>query len=117
MAKFIGDAAMAVFGLKELHEDDALRAVRTAVEMRDALARMNQEHFTPRYGVAPATRTGVNTGTVAGRGIDPDRTTAGDAANAAARLQQHAEPGEILLPRPDVPARSWIVEAERLPPL
>ena len=83
---------MAVFGLTELHEDDALRAVRAAVEMRETLAQMNDD-FMPRYGVALATRTGINTGTVAGRGIVPDRNfVAGDAANAAARLQQQPSP-------------------------
>src|SRR5216117_1019017 len=51
--KFVGDAVMAVFGVPELHEDDAVRAVRAAVEMRDAL---------PELGVEA--RIGVNTGEV-----------------------------------------------------
>ena len=97
LAKFIGDAVMAVYGLTELHEDDALRAVRSAVEMRETLAQLNED-FEQRYGVVLATRTGINTGTVAGKGLVPDRNfVAGDAANTAARLQQAAEPGEILL--------------------
>jgi class 3 adenylate cyclase len=90
LAKFIGDAVMAVYGLTELHEDDALRAVRTAVEMRETLARLNAG-FEQRYGVVLATRTGINTGTVAGKGLVPDRNfVAGDTANTAARLQQTA---------------------------
>ena len=97
LAKFIGDAVMAVYGLTELHADDALRAVRSAVEMRETLARLNED-FEERYGVILATRTGINTGTVAGKGLVPDRNfVAGDTANTAARLQQAAEPGEILL--------------------
>jgi class 3 adenylate cyclase/tetratricopeptide (TPR) repeat protein len=97
LAKFIGDAVMAVFGLTELHEDDALRAVRAAVEMRATLARLN-EGLEQRYGVSLVTRTGINTGTVAGAGIAPDRNfVSGDTANIAARLQQHAPPGEIVL--------------------
>jgi class 3 adenylate cyclase/tetratricopeptide (TPR) repeat protein len=112
LAKFIGDAVMAVYGLTELHEDDALRAVRTAVEMRDTLARLNQD-FEQRYGVVLATRTGINTGTVAGKGLVPDRNfVAGDTANTAARLQQAAEPGEILLAESSYRLARGSVEAE-----
>jgi class 3 adenylate cyclase/tetratricopeptide (TPR) repeat protein len=117
LAKFIGDAVMAVFGLTELHEDDALRAVRAAIEMRQTLARLNDD-FERRYGVALATRTGLNTGTVAGKGIVPDRNfVAGDAANAAARLQQRAEAGEILLAESTYRLVRDAVDAERLAPL
>ena len=112
LAKFIGDAVMAVYGLTELHEDDALRAVRTAVEMRETLARLNED-FEQRYGVVLATRTGINTGTVAGKGLVPDRNfVAGDAANTAARLQQAAEPGEILLAESSYRLVRGSVEAE-----
>lgn len=118
LAKFIGDAAMAVFGLTELHEDDALRAVRAAAEMRDALTHLNEDLFVSRYGVELAARTGINTGTVAGKGIDADRNfVAGDAANVAARLQQHAGPGEILLADATYRLVRDSVEAERLAPL
>jgi len=93
--KFIGDAIMAVFGVPVLHEDDALRAVRAAAEMRDALARLNVELERDR-GVTIQTRTGVNTGeVVAGSGNQTMAT--GDAVNTAARLEQHAAPGDILL--------------------
>jgi class 3 adenylate cyclase len=61
--KFIGDAIMAVFGIPTLHEDDALRAVRAAAEMREELARLN-ERLERQHGVRIATRTGVNTGQV-----------------------------------------------------
>src|SRR5256885_6990093 len=61
--KFIGDAVMAVFGVPKLHEDDALRAVRAAADMRDALAGLNDELRAER-GVEIATRTGVDTGAV-----------------------------------------------------
>jgi class 3 adenylate cyclase/tetratricopeptide (TPR) repeat protein len=82
--KFIGDAVMAVFGVPVVHEDDALRACRAAVEMRDAL---------PELGVAG--RIGVNSGEVlAGTG---ERLATGDAVNVAARLEQVAEPGEVLI--------------------
>ena len=61
--KFIGDAIMATFGIPRAHEDDALRAVRAAAEMRDALKRLNQE-FERDWGVTMVTRTGLNTGEV-----------------------------------------------------
>jgi class 3 adenylate cyclase/tetratricopeptide (TPR) repeat protein len=112
LAKFIGDAVMAVYGLTELHEDDALRAVRTAVEMRETLTRLNED-FEQRYGVVLATRTGINTGPVAGKGHLPERNfVAGDTANIAARLQQSAEPGEILLGEPTFRLVRGSVEAE-----
>src|SRR5687767_12164204 len=59
--KFIGDAVMAAFGIPVVHEDDALRAVRAAGEMREALAALNQELRT-EYGIELGTRTGINTG-------------------------------------------------------
>src|SRR5688500_19379536 len=61
--KFIGDAVMAVFGIPAVHEDDALRAVRAAVEMREALATLNADLVAQR-GISIATRTGINTGVV-----------------------------------------------------
>ena len=82
--KFIGDAVMAVFGVPVAHEDDALRACRAAVEMRDAL---------PGLGVEA--RIGPNTGEVL-TGTE-ERLATGDAVNVAARLEQAAEPGEVLL--------------------
>jgi class 3 adenylate cyclase/tetratricopeptide (TPR) repeat protein len=82
--KFIGDAVMAVFGVPQVHEDDALRACRAAVEMRDAL---------PELGVQA--RIGVNTGEVV-TGTQ-ERLATGDAVNVAARLEQAAQPGEILI--------------------
>ena len=82
--KFIGDAVMAVFGVPVVHEDDALRAVRVAVEMRDAF---------PELGVEG--RIGVTTGEVVA-GTE-ERLATGDAVNVAARLEQVAQPGEILI--------------------
>ena len=95
--KFIGDAVMAVFGIPVLHEDDALRAVRAAAEMRERLVALNAELERDR-GVTIATRTGVNTGeVVAGDGAGGQSFATGDAVNVAARLEQAAAPGEILI--------------------
>ena len=81
--KFIGDAVMAVFGIPVLHEDDALRAVRAASEMRARLAALNEE-LERDWGVTIAVRTGVNTGeVVAGDGSEGQRFATGDAVNVA----------------------------------
>jgi class 3 adenylate cyclase/tetratricopeptide (TPR) repeat protein len=95
--KFIGDAIMAVFGLPLVHEDDALRAVRAAAEMRDELARLNEE-LERDYGVRLENRTGINTGeVVSGDPGSGQRLVTGDAVNVAARLEQAAVPGQVLL--------------------
>ncbi|MEA2544911.1 MAG: hypothetical protein QOI09_184, partial [Chloroflexota bacterium] len=95
--KFIGDAIMAVFGIPTLHEDDALRAVRAADEMRVALGQLNEELEHER-GVTIATRTGIPTGeVVAGDPSTGQTLVTGDTVNTAARLEQAAGAGEILL--------------------
>ena len=102
--KFIGDAVMAVFGVPVLHEDDALRAVRAALEMRDAL---------PEIGVQA--RIGVNTGEVVTG--TAERLATGDAVNVAARLEQAALPGEVLLGAQTVQLVRDAVEVEAVEPL
>jgi class 3 adenylate cyclase len=92
--KFIGDAVMAVFGVPAVHEDDALRAVRSAEELRSGLGDLNDE-LERSYGTRLELRMGVNTGVVV-TGTQ-ERLATGDAVNVAARLEQAAEPGEILL--------------------
>src|SRR5438876_1907321 len=95
--KFIGDAVMAVFGIPELHEDDALRAVRAATELREALARLNDE-LEPELGVRIGMRVGVNTGeVVAGDGTGGQMLVTGDPVNVAKRLEEAARTGEILV--------------------
>jgi len=95
--KFIGDAVVAVLGIPLAHEDDALRAVRAAAELRTALARLNAE-LVRDYGVTLELRTGVNTGEVlAGDPAVAQALVLGDTVNVAARLEQAASPGEILL--------------------
>jgi class 3 adenylate cyclase len=102
--KFIGDAVMAVFGVPAVHEDDALRAARAAVEMRDAL---------PTLGVAG--RIGVTTGEVV-TGTE-ERLATGDPVNVAARLQQAAGPGEVLISASTFALIRDAVSAERLAPV
>jgi class 3 adenylate cyclase/tetratricopeptide (TPR) repeat protein len=102
--KFIGDAVMAVFGVPQAHEDDALRAVRAAAEMREAL---------PELGVQA--RIGVNTGEVV-TGTE-ERLATGDAVNVAARLEQAAQPGEILLGGETLRLVLGAVETQAIAPL
>jgi class 3 adenylate cyclase/tetratricopeptide (TPR) repeat protein len=95
--KFIGDAVMAVFGIPELHEDDALRAVRAATELREALARLNDE-LEPELGVRIGMRVGVNTGeVVAGDGTGGQMLVTGHPVNVAKRLEEAARTGQILV--------------------
>jgi class 3 adenylate cyclase/tetratricopeptide (TPR) repeat protein len=107
--KFVGDAIMAVFGIPDVHEDDALRALRAANDMRERLQTLNEE-FESEWGVRLRIRIGVNTGEVVAG--DPSRGQAfvsGDAVNVAARLEQAAAPDEIL-----VGERTWRLGAEAI---
>jgi len=102
--KFIGDAVVGVFGVPVVHEDDALRACRAAVEMRDAL---------PELGLRG--RIGVNTGVVVT--TTGETLATGDAMNVAARLEQGAEPGEVLIGAGTYALVSAAVDAETVEPL
>jgi class 3 adenylate cyclase/tetratricopeptide (TPR) repeat protein len=102
--KFIGDAVMAVFGVPVLHEDDALRAVRSAADMRDALP-----------GLGLQGRIGVTTGEVV-TGTE-ERLATGDAVNVAARLEQAAQPGEVLIGQPTLALVGEAAEVEAVEPL
>ncbi len=99
--KFIGDAVMAVFGIPQVHEDDALRATRAALELRDSVTELEL-------------RIGVNTGeVVAGTG---ETLVTGDAVNVAARLEQAAAPGDVLLGEQTYRLVRDAVEAEPVEP-
>ena len=102
--KFIGDAVMAVFGVPTLHEDDAQRACRAAVEMRDAFAELG---ISGRIGVTSGE---VVTGTA-------ERLATGDAVNVAARLEQAAAPGEVLIGAETLALARGAVSTEPIEPL
>jgi len=97
--KFAGDAVLAVFGIPQAHEDDPERAVRAALAVRDSFVSFTYR-VQGRHGAEVGLRIGVNTGEVvsgreaAARG---ELMVSGDAVNVAARLQQHADPGEVLV--------------------
>jgi len=91
--KFIGDAVMVVFGVPQVHEDDAERAVRAALVMRDAIADLEAEM---RVGLA--VRIAVNSGeVVTGAGDERQFLVTGDVVNVAARLQQGADAGDVVV--------------------
>jgi class 3 adenylate cyclase/tetratricopeptide (TPR) repeat protein len=110
--KFIGDAVMAVFGLPRAHEDDALRAVRAALDMQRAVERMNAslaERQVPDLRI----RIGINTGEVV-TGDDAATLATGDAVNTAKRLEEAASAGEILI---GAVTERLVRHASRLTPL
>lgn len=93
--KFVGDAVMAVFGLPQTHEDDALRAVRAGAIIRDGTKRLGEELALP---FPLRVRVGVSSGPVAtGSGPADQLLVTGPTVNLAARLQQAAEPDEVLV--------------------
>ena len=95
--KFIGDAVMAVFGIPVLHEDDALRAVRAALEMQEAVVQLNRG-LRRDWDLELSIRTGVNTGeVVAGEAETAQTLVTGDAVVVAKRLEESAAPDEIQL--------------------
>src|SRR5688500_18194644 len=95
--KFIGDAVMGVFGVPVVHEDDALRGVRAALEMRERLRRLNEALVSER-GVRVDVRIGLNTGeVVAGESSDGQRLVTGDIVNVAKRLEEAAAQDEVMI--------------------
>ena len=112
--KFAGDAVMAAFGIPVSHEDDALRAARAAFEIQAGVAALS-ERLAAEHGIRLQVRVGIAAGEVVATPADKrQRFVAGDAVGVAARLQQAAAPGEIVVG--EVVAR-LIDHAARLEPL
>jgi class 3 adenylate cyclase/tetratricopeptide (TPR) repeat protein len=115
--KYIGDAIMAVFGLPRAHEDDAIRACLAATSMRERLVVLNAELFT-RWGTTLTNRTGIYTGeVVTGDPATGLRLVTGDAVNTAARLEQAAPAGEILVGESTYALAAHAVEVEAVEPV
>lgn len=108
--KFMGDGVVAVFGVPAVHEDDALRAVRAAGELRDLLGTLNVE-LDRDYRVSLELRIGVDTGEVI---ADVSGMATGDVMHVAARLEQAAQPGEILIGEQTLQLARGAVEVERI---
>ncbi len=119
--KYIGDAVMAVFGLPIAHEDDPVRAVRAALGMQAALRDFNEE----RRALDPTAdmlqmRIGINTGEVVAASEvaeGSDFLITGDPVNVAARLQQAASPGIILVGPRTFRGTTGAVVYRSLPPV
>jgi class 3 adenylate cyclase len=117
LEKFIGDAVVAAFGLPEAHEDDALRACRAALEMQQRIVAVNEDNEL-RLGRAIAIRIGINTGEIVTGGVlGREMFATGDAVNTAARLEQAAGPGEVLLGEPTYALVRHSVLAEAAAPV
>ena len=115
--KFIGDAVMAVFGIPAVHDDDALRAVRAAVEMRVALGSLNKE-LERDFDTRLENKIGINTGEVlVGRQSAEFGRVTGDPVNTAARFETAAASGEILIGEDTYRSVRDAVEAEMVGPL
>jgi class 3 adenylate cyclase len=96
LEKFVGDAVLAVFGVPVAHDDDALRSCLCAVEMQQALGRVvvgDSRPFELRIGIA----TGEVVAGVREMAGSRSMALTGEPMTTAARLQQLAEPGEVLL--------------------
>jgi class 3 adenylate cyclase/tetratricopeptide (TPR) repeat protein len=114
--KFIGDAVMAVFGAPITHEDDAERAVRSALAIIEAIDELNEADS----GLRLAVRIGVNSGeAMVSLGEKPDREgmVAGDVVNTASRLQEVAPVGGVLVGEPTYRVTRDLFEYEPLPPV
>jgi class 3 adenylate cyclase len=111
LEKFIGDAIMAVFGLQQAHSDDAERGLAAALALNTAIA--SDSILAPSFQL----RIGVNTGEVVTTNevARADFLITGDAVNVAARLQQHAVPGETLVGERTMHAsqRAFLFDEER----
>ena len=114
--KFIGDAVVGVFGVPLAHEDDALRAVRAADQMSRAVEELDRE-IGIHHGIGLVTRIGVNTGEVVAGDDMGGALVVGDCLNLAARLEQAAAPGEVLLGAHTHRLVRDAVRVEQLPPL
>ena len=117
LEKFIGDAVVAVFGVPVVSEHDALRAVRSALELRDAVDALNEE-LEHELGLGLDVHVGVNTGEVfAAPAREEGPLVTGDAVTVAARLQQEADANEILIGAGTYRLVSGAVTAEPVEPL
>jgi class 3 adenylate cyclase len=117
-AKFIGDAVLAVFGLPSTREDDAERALRAALALRRQLDEVVNVELAAAYGVELGIRMGINSGVVvAGEAWTDEALPLGDTANTAARLEQAAAAGEILISQSTFELTAHLARTEAVAPI
>src|SRR2546421_1324193 len=115
--KFVGDAVMAVFGAPTAHGDDAERAVRAALAVRDAVSELNAEQPELDLRIRGAVNTGEAVVTLSARPALGEAMVAGDVVNTASRLQQHAPVGEIVVGDETYRATRSAIEYEPVEPV
>ncbi|MFF4398666.1 AAA family ATPase [Streptomyces sp. NPDC001480] len=117
--KFIGDAVMAVFGVPVTHEDDARRALAAALAMLDAVRELNESELHLTFGIRLGVRIGVNTGpAVTSTDVSTRQAlVSGETVNIAARLEQHAAEGEVLIGAETRKAAGAAARTEHVGPL
>ena len=118
--KFIGDCVMAVFGIPQAHEDDAVQAIHAAIEIHAAVDALNTPELKTKIGRNLSMHTGVNTGIVVSGDLDIEKgmdKILGDTVNVASRLSGVAEQGEIVVGRDTFSLADWHFEFEALPPV
>ena len=115
--KFVGDAVMAVFGAPTTHGDDPERAVRAALAVREAVAGLNEEHPQLELQIRGAVNTGEAVVALSARPALGEAMVAGDVVNTAARLQQHAPVGEIVVGEETYRATNGAIAYEPIEPV
>jgi class 3 adenylate cyclase/tetratricopeptide (TPR) repeat protein len=116
VAKYLGDGVMAFFGYPEAHDNDAERAARAGLAIIDAIAKLNEQPERPKL----AARVGIHSGAVVvGLGAGKEADVFGDAPNIAARVQEGAAPGTVLVTEDThrLVSGLFVVEARGAPPL
>jgi class 3 adenylate cyclase/tetratricopeptide (TPR) repeat protein len=94
VAKYLGDGVMAFFGYPEAHDNDAERATRAGLAILDAISKLNEQATRPKLSA----RIGIHSGAVVvGAGAGRDADVFGDAPNIAARVQETAAPGTVVV--------------------
>jgi len=115
--KFIGDAVMAVFGAPVAHEDDAERAVRTALAIREAIRELNERHPELELQIRTAVNTGEAVVALGARPSEGEGIASGDVVNTAARLQTAAPVDGILVGEATYRATRHVIDYREAPPV